>query len=609
MPLVRSGTMRPSLALSVITLTLLGLSATMCSPRDDAGEDPTSGTPSAVLGHYRGVGVGTSATAVVTLDVTAGTTDAQALRPLESGGGSYSIRGSVVVDVAGVGRVDLTGSVDLATNTARFQGTAAGGAVSFEGRVERGALSGTLTIPPLGDLPLSLVNEALGGIHMYCGSIGGGATGRAAVVTAAEFAGAVFGSGRGGLVGGQGTLRDGRLEVALVPEGSARGRLTGDRIDGDVTFDGASGTFGASEAACAAIESSAGVADGGVDDGSTVDGEADGGGSTDDGGTGGSPETVTTLAGSIDVGHLAVDAGKLFFSYRYAQFQQSLRIGSVGVDGTGLTDLVPLTTKGAVGSLSVMGSKLYYIQGTDGFPGYLEAVPTAGGAHQTLGSVPSQTVDTVRSLKNDGTRLYYSPPRNGFSERNGVRAYDADGVLVAGPAGFDIGGGATVADGFGIDGSVIFFGAGSTGDGVRSIAKTLTGPSSPILTGAELGQFAFADDIVTDATSIYVLGWASFETRLLRKNKDGSGAATNVLPEALKGNCSGLVLLGDYLYFVKQDAVTGQGGPTPFALYRVRKDASGADPQKVGAATGFPPVTDGSWVYWSSGKSVMRVRN
>lgn len=575
----------------------LSLGTAMCSsssPSTGAAEqtDLADGT-------FRGVFTGTNDLAgVAELAVTAadraGAT--ASLRPRAGGTSPYTVSGRVTLNVAGIGPIDVTGTLDLATGAVALSGTAAGAPVSFEGRYEGGVVRGEL-VTPFGRGPLALTNEELGGVRVHCGTFEGSARGRVGAIVTNTRAAAVFAAADGRAAGGEGTIDGPLVTFTLEPEGSATGTVGAGQLTGSWSFGGGSGAFAATESACSALTPPDAAADAGSDAGPPLV----------DAGPPGEPETVYTLPSGVDVGHLTVAGGRVVYSVGHVYFTQKRELATVGVDGSTPTTIVPVNDPQAspqhgVAGITVLGARVYWLAGRAGSDVSLWSVASAGGAptdHGTVhGALNEDYVDGVPLLVNDGASVFMSAYGPSGSA---IRSFDGSGSPVA-----TFGGGDELIGQHGIvlDGANLLFGDFT---GLRQIAKTLTGATTTLVAKESYGQFDTVTNVVVDADAIYFASRETSAAKLWRRPR--SGGPIEPVITAYPGLLRGLTLVGQHLYFVLRPLGGGQQGPAASNLVRVAKTATNGTPTTIGPANLHDVATDGTWVYYGAGAQIRRVRD
>lgn len=598
-------------ALLALLVSGLGLGAIMCSSSDPEG-DPSHVQGDLASGRFRGVLSGSGDVSGV-LEITATAADgaAQSLRPRAVGASSQALSGTLTLNLPGFGAVTVTGSLDLASNTATFQGTAAGGAVSFTGTYVAGVIRGTATLPT-GPAVFEISNEALG-VATYCGSFSGGSSGRWSMIAAGNQIGAVFVGSDGRSGRGSGTIDGSLVTITLDPAGSATGNLSAGRIDGSWSHAGSSGSFATSESTCRALTPAGTGPDGGDGDGGTdggfVDGGSDGGdvdgGGEEDGGALGAPETIYTVAGDTNVSHLAIASQKIFYALDHAYFSQRATIGSVGTDGSSPTTILPTNvppdeTRAIVGGLTATGSRVFYVAGTDppgGSDAKLLSLPIAGGTvtdHGAIGGPSNRDyVNGVSRIVNDGMTIFVSYDS---SSNDGLRTYDANGT--SGAQLMDLVG----PTGLGVDGNDLYFGDFG---GLERVTKTLGASPALFSDKSEFGQFDIVVNVAFDADNVYFVSNTTNASGVWRKPKSG-GAIAPVIAST-PARIRGLAVMGGHLYFASIVSGGGQQGAPTATLQRVPSSATNATATAIGPANPYDVVTDGTYVYWGNARAIQRL--
>lgn len=584
---------RPRATLLLVALTsVFALGVTRCSSNESTTNPPAAPAGQAA-GTFRGVLVGPDdLSGVLELSSTApGGASAQDLRPRDVAPSTYALRGTLTLNVPGLGPVALTGTLDLATNTATFSGTALGGSVAFRGTYAAGTLRGTATLPNGALAPFSVANASLG-VKTYCGSFSGGRSGRWSMLAAGPQIGVVFVGSDGIADRGLGTIDGANLAtLSLEPSGSAVGNVSGGSIDGTWTHRDASGSFAASESACNALTPRGTLPDGGV---LGPDAGDDGGSATP-----GTPQDVHTTSGSIPIAHLAIDGSKLYFSLAHPYFSQTVTIRTVGTDGTGAADVIATSTGAVVGGLAAASGRVYWIAGLDppGNDANLLSAPAGGGASTDHGSIGNASLSDyvygVPRIVPDATNVFVS--WDGASNR-GVRTYTLAGT--AGNAVTDIAGPKAIA----LDGADFWLG---DFDGLKMGGKTLSPAPSLVVPRADYGNLAFVVGIAFDASNVYFATNTTNASAVFRRAKAG-GAIEPVVPST-PGRFRGLASVGQNLYFVHATAAGGQGGGEAASLVRVPKTATNAQPTTVGPANLGTVVSQGTRLFWANGTKIQRL--
>lgn len=584
--------MRSSFTLATLVLaSALGLGTTMCGSSDDGGSPSGTTAQSLAQGRFRGVLAGAGdLSGVLDVTVTSTATTTRAVHPLDVAS-PYSVSGSLNLNIAGLGPVMLTGTLNLANNTVTFSGMLAGGAVTFTGTYANGVIEGTATTPR-GAATFRISNESLGDLRTYCGSFNGGLSGRWSVLVTGGQAGAVFATADGRVGSGTGTLQGDLVTLTLRPDGSATGRQVADILDGTYRYAGVSGAFSTSQSACAALVPAGPGQDGGVTDAAVEAGPP------------GAPEPLHTVPGAVPVGHLAIANGKIFYALNHTYFSQTVTIGSVNADGTAPVDVIPTnvpatTPKTVVAGLTATAAKVYYLGGVSGADNdtNLFSVATAGGTvtdHGLVGNASNlDYASGVSRLLNDGTSIFVS---YAGSSSSAIRSFGLDGSPLATLAG------RVGATGMGFDGTDLLFG---DFDGLQRVAKALTPAPMLAATSSEYGSNIFVVNIASDADNVYFVGNSSNSATLFRKPK-GGGAVAPVIA-ATPGRARGLALVDGQLYFTLGSSSGGQQGMTTGSLVRVAKSSTNATPTVIGPANLFDVLTDGTYVYYGNGAVVQRL--
>lgn len=576
-------------------VSALGLCTTMCSSEDPSNPPTTTGDVAG--GRFRGV-LSTPGDVSGVLDITSTASGAapSSLRPKAVGSTSYSLAGTLTLNIPGLGPVALSGTLDLNSNTAKLTGTAGGGAITFEGTYAAGVVKGKVT-SPYGSGPFSFSNEQLG-IKTYCGSFAGALSGRWSMIATGNQIGAVFATATEAGVG-QGTVSAGLVSLSLsnlelAPSGTATGTESAGRIEGTYEYKGQRGSFATSESQCNALTPAGTLPDGGV--------LPDGGGT--DAGPIGTPEVVYDAKTTEPIGAIAIGGTRLFYSIDFPYFSGKLRIGAVGTDGSTPLDVVPINdplteSKAPVGGLTATASTVFYLGGTNppSNDTNLYSVASDGGAvtdHGIIGGATGRDfVNGVSRLLNDGTNVFLSFYSTSTAQ---VRSF----TLAGAPAG-------TLANlvgasGIALDGGDVLFGEFA---GVQRIAKSLSGSPTVVSASSEYGNTMTVVNLAADATHVYFLGNSSTASAIWRKPK--AGGALEPVAASGPGRWRGLVMVGPSLYFL-HGAPGAQSGTYDTKLARIAKAATNATPTDIGPANLQDVVTDGAYVYYGNGAKLTKLK-
>lgn len=581
-----------------VALPLVLLTAVLapCAIQCSSSDTPAPSTNQA-SGSFRGVLSGAGDLSGV-LELTSSAIvplAANNVRPLAADSQNYALSGTLTLNVPGVGAISVSGSLDLASNTATFSGTALGGTVSFRGTYSAGTLRGTATLPDGTEAPFMLGNASLG-VKTYCGSFTGTRAGRWSMLSAGSQIGAVFVSSDGQAGRGLGTIDSANLAtLTLEPAGSATGNVSAGSIDGTWKQGTASGQFAASVSACNALSPRGTQPDGGVlnDSGVTPDG------SSPDASNPGAPEDVVTTDGTIPVGHVAVSGSRVFYTLDHPYFTGKVTIRTVGIDGSTPADVVPTGAGAVAGGLAAASGRVYWIAGVDppGGNGNLFSVAEGGGAttdHGVIGDASlGDYVPGVPRIVTDASSVYIT--WDGPSNR-GVRSYSLAGA--AGASVTDIVGPKAV----GIDGNDLWL---SDFDGLKRGAPSLSPPPSIIVPRADYGNLAFVVGMAFDANNVYFATNTTNASAIWRRAK--SGGALEPIVASTPGWFRSLVLLDQNLYFAHRTTPGGQGGPGSASVLRVPKTATNAQPTTVAPANLQSMATDGTWLVWGNGMKIQRL--
>lgn len=427
-------------------------SAAMVHCGSDDPSNPSSSSND-VRGSYRGVLVGAddlSGTVEVTIAPALGTSTTGI--GLRAGTASSTVRGTIIVNVPGIGPVTVEGQIDQTTGDVSFAGSAAGGSIAFTGRFEDGILSGTFT-SPWGSGSFSLAKEELG-LHSFCGRFDGSKTGRWNLYTAGSRAGGVM-AGSGIHAGLLGTFDGSRVAVDLRGlSGLAQGTLAGGTVTGTWSAgSGESGSFTVSEAECSALPprvpgavDDAGVPDGGQPDSGRPDagqpdagqpdsgqpdsGQPDAGqpdsGQPDaghDGGGGGGPD-IDVTSESTPVDYMIKIGSRLVFAGYDTTY-----IGFVNTDGTGRTIVPNACGAGGCRGLVAVGSDAYVWDSLGALRRLTPPATTISAPVATLSNSPN-------AAESDGTKYIF------FRQQGpgGFLRYDTVGKTSSSFSGFAVGG-------------------------------------------------------------------------------------------------------------------------------------------------------------------------
>lgn len=396
-----------------------------------------------MAGAYLGVLVGVEDLSgrlelTITSEAAALTTNSAGIGP-RAETGTATVRGTVVVNVPGIGSVTVDGRIDQATGNVTFAGSVAGGSMTFTGHYEDGVLSGTFT-SPWGTGSFSLSKEELG-LHTYCGRFDGALSGRWNVYTAGSHAAGVM-AGSGVQAGLLGTFDGSRVALDLRGlSGLAQGTLAGNTVTGTwSTGAGQAGSFSVSESECSALPprspgsnpdagtpSDGGEPDSGAPDGGTPDGggSSDGGvpeGGAPDGGGGGPDIDVTSEQTPIDY-MVKIGSRLVFAGY------DTTYVGYVNTDGTGRTIIADACSAGGCRGLVAVGSDAYVWDSLGAIRRLTPPGTQVSGSLVTLSNSPN-------AAESDGSRFIFF--RN--QGAGGFFRYDTTGTSSSNFTGFAVGG-------------------------------------------------------------------------------------------------------------------------------------------------------------------------
>lgn len=567
-----------------------GLLATHCG--SDTDPAPASSEAS---GRYRGTFAGEDDLAG-TLDVdvaAAAGTQTASLRLLT--GSRFNVTGTLVVNVAGIGRVTLSGTFDPAAGTLVMEGSAAGGLVRFEGRYSAGVLSGTATTP-WGAGPFSLTNEQLGGLRVFCGKFRGSLRGRWMLFSVGTRAGGVFAatSGERGLLGG--TATSSSIDLTVPPSGNARGSLAGDTLTGtwnDGT--GRSGDFTASESGCTSLapREQTPSTDGGTPDATIPDG-----GPTDATTDAGPTPRLLLLDEITNHSFTQIATNGSFVHYAKAAIPNELWF--VRPDGTQKTRIMAGTN---VYGLATTARDAFWVTGADLL------------TMSVLGEPQPRTVATglagANELVSDGTSLFVTE----YGPQGAVRKLTqggADGGRYASQSN---------VRGLSVDATNVYFStiaSGGTyeGRGVFRAPKTMQGTPELVIPDTDYGAATVTVTAMTvEGADLFALVSGDvggvYRYTILRHAADGSGATSTVTARSAQGQSIGAMAAdATHLYVGDYDASAPSGKKA--RLYRVPRANLAATPEILyegdQAIGQYGIVTDAANVLFFSTQKVWRWR-
>ncbi len=563
--------------LACVVVTAFAAVGSSCS-KDEAQ------TPTGTTERYRGSLVGGSEFAgTLTLDLAPGLGTAT-LTPKAT---ATKITGTVTVNVPGVGPIAVEGTIAVAGGMAKFSGSAAGGAISFEGTLVDGVLSGTFT-SPWGSGSFSLSRDDVAGLKLYCGAFTAGARGRVHVFTLGEKGGGVFAGGPTGVF--LGTFKASKLDFALAT-GRGSAMLTGSTFNGTFTADAPvpSATFTASEAACGSLVPRPDV-DAGID-GST-DGSTDSGsdGATDGGATDPLLLHESTL-GSDQFSFPTRSGASLFVARTGAAGGGILE---VAIDGSKVSTYLAATTTpdGFITGLATDSKNLYWqLTGTSGsangrvdYKSVLGA-PTANTAVSAL--------DYPNVLITDGTDLY-STGTSGKAVRFGSAGEIKKMTFGTG------------LNDLAADGTYVWI-APAPGGSVSRWSKDFTGVTE-ILSSTELAATPVVRSLHVSGADLFAVAYATDFSKyaILRKAKDGTGAVTTMATFAGGGDAPfGVIADATHVYFGGSCGT----GPSKGCVRRLPRTASLGTPESMasGLDSYIRDVTvDATYVFYTDIKRVWR---
>lgn len=550
--------------LGVVALVSAVALGVVSSCGKDEGPSPT---PIAGSERYKGSLVGPGDLAgTLTLDLGAAVVAAG----LHTKAAPTKIAGTVTVNVPGVGPIAVEGTIEASGSNAKFQGTGAGGLLSFEGTLVDGVLSGTYT-SPWGAGPFSVTRDDVVGLKLYCGAFAGG-LGRIHLFTLGAKGGGVYAGGASGVF--LGSFVGGKLKFSLA-SGGGDATLSGTTMSGSFTADAPLGgaTFSATEAGCGALAPRTG-GDAGTDGG--TDGATDG--ATD----GGASDPLELYASSFG-------SDQLSFPVRYGKSVFVARTGAAGkgilevpVDGGKATEFAAVAgSDGSITGLATDGKDVYW-QVTGAFGASDGRVD-----HKSVLGAPTATsavsgLDFPNVLTTDGTSLY-STGSSGKTVR-----FDASGALKNTTFGTGISD--LVADG-----TYVWLAPGPSGP-VSRWSKDFTGVVE-ILSTADLGSTNVVRYLAQNGADLFAVAYPSdFSSYVvLKKAKDGTGAVTTLVTIAKgTGSITGIVADATHVYF----AGFCGAGPGTGCIRRVPRGGGAIDTLATGLQSPREMALDDSYVFY-----------
>lgn len=537
-------------------------------------DDPVSPSSSSASGRYTGAFTGendVAGTMSVTLTEGAGTASPSTLRPLAVT--RYVVTGSLTVNVAGIGPVTLTGTVDTSTGKIDFSGGAAGGAITFTGTLANNVMSGKYT-SPWGRGEFSLASEALGGLRTFCGTFDGALVGRWSLYTAGGLAGGVFASfnGESGVL--VGTASGDRVALRVPPSGSANGTIVGSKATGDwSTGAGPAGRFEVSEEQCRGLTPPR-VAP-------PVDGGTDGG----EGGVDGGPlqplqEIFTITNHSINA--LAVKDGLVHVMVQSIPNE----LWVLRNDGTQKVKI----HSGTVADVASTSKNVYWTS--------LSTVESMGVLGNPTPTTLMSTLDRATYVVTDDTDLFFLE-----DGANQIRRLSHGGV--AGPTVT----GQVFSRDLALDATHVYWASNDpAGRAVRRATKAL-GTSETVIDAPDFGGVDWqASHVAVEGNELFALvgpGTQGGVTRIVRRAKDGTGAVTTAMTDS-NGPLIDLTADGSHLYVSTWDP-NGAAGKKGHVL-RVPRTNLQATPDSLFETDEIPKLLrlDGTNVYWATLRSVWR---
>lgn len=558
-----------------------------CGDSTSTANAPASSNRS-LLGEYTGLMAGNGGTQGK-LDLTIVDDSASAspssLRPAALPAGTYGVRGTIVVNVPGIGSLALSGTVDAQTGNATFTATGGGGTFSVKGTFENGVFVGDLTAPPpMRGGPVRLTKREAG-VRVFCGTFRGGLRGAFSLFTtpALGLAGGVFAATTGEQGVLEGTL-DGanHLTLKIPPGGSASADIAGaEVVNGSWRLEANSGTFIASESRCASLlppGTVEGDADAGAVDGGGSDAAVDLDSGTDSG------DATLTDAGATDA---SAEGGGLDGAVVDA--------GSDGASDGGPPSgppaavLLGSANAGTVNVLRLAQGKLYWpSEASDIFSMNVDG---SSPATVTTGVTSGRYYKDVAIFS--GRALFTEFVNAGGATSNVRYAALPTGTSTALTGPFTIGG-AMVGDGI-----YAYVAEKAATARIVRVDPTGTVADSFVVTGQ-----AYVGDVEVDATHLYWFsGDGAYEIR--RKKKDGTGAVETVVAAAAFGPTetpSKLAIDGTHVYV----AVVNFADTTKGRIARAPK-APASTLVTLAADQYVQDVqTDGRHVYWSGEDYIRR---
>jgi hypothetical protein len=271
-------------------------------------------------------------------------------------------------------------------------------------------------------------------------------------------------------------------------------------------------------------------ADGGLD--AAPDGAASTGSSDDSGATTRAGDDAgSTADASSDSGSTTSGAGD----------------ADVGT-AVGVTQITTARDRNYLGCLTLVGSNLYWSDGTSGIGGTIEKVPTAGGTATAVVDDPSLV---NCELASDGAKLYFLRNVSGAVE---LDATALDGSSLTAIANFPLG---SVPSGW-TDATQIFLQSAAAyigGSGVWTAPIGPSGGSSTVLANASDGHALLG----VDATNAYTLSLSNS----LNLTPLGGGAPTSfdsVVSAATMEHGGWFSIAGGSIYYITSTASAGSPG-------------------------------------------------
>lgn len=583
-------------------LVLLCASASFFHCGSDANETPPP-SATAVAGAYRGVLAGTEdLSGTLELTITSATASALTTNTAEIGprtaSGTATVRGTVIVNVPGIGSVTVDGQIDQATGNVSFAGSVAGGSITFTGHFEDGVLSGTFT-SPWGAGSFSLTKEELG-LRSFCGRFDGSASGRWNLYTAGSRAGGVM-AGGGVQAGLLGTFDGSRVALDLRGiSGLAQGTLAGNTVTGTwSTGAGQAGNFSVSEEECSALppRSPGSNLDAGTSpDGGTPDGGAPDSGPSDGGSDAGGPDAGGPDAGGPDAGGAGPDIDvtseqtpidymiKIGSRLVFAGYDTTY-VGYVNTDGTGRTIVSDACGAGGCRGLVAMGNDAYV---WDSLGAIRRLTPPGTQVSATLATLSN----SPNAAESDGTRFLFF--RN--QGPGGFFRWDTTGSSSSNFTGFAVGG-------FQYLGNAVLYTEQGATNALRSLAPDFSATTN-LSTYTEIAPDDVAYAVGGDATASYYFSTqtqAQTKTARLWAVSGGTTARMTTIAPNVVG--TRLRVDATRVWFLNQNFTQGE---LKYVLRSTRNDFGSVQLRDWPDETVHAFDFDATYVYTAVGNRIVR---